>query len=138
MWRARVPPPQQSSSLFLALAATSSSSTGNTAARPRSSSDRPPLLMTLRSGMSATGEYSSSVLAVVSVAPASGPAMSLRMGDHRSHFFAGQRPRQFAAPQPVDDLDLLDVARVGPRVQELLVDAQLLRQIVAESAQRDL
>src|SRR5579862_1555831 len=70
------------------------------------------------------------------VAPASGPSMSLRMRrllvDDGADLFAGERARQFAALEPIDDLHAFDVPRVLPRVEELAIEHQFLGQMVIE------
>src|SRR3954464_1927379 len=93
----------------------------------------------------------SAARAVVMVAPARLPPMSRRdvvVGgfvcsgidfstvDEAADIFAGQRARQLALDQPVDDLDALDVARVAPRVEELPIERQIVGHVGEERAER--
>src|SRR3954468_19166164 len=90
--------------------------------------------------------------AVVRVAPASEPPMSRRsgaMGDssrighsilatinNGPYVFAGERAGQLALAQAVDHLHLPHVTRGAPRVEELAIERQVLRQRREQGAER--
>ena len=114
MWRARVPPPAaRRPGCRVLRAATISSRIGNSAARPRSRIDWPPILTTLTSGMTRDGAVVDAVgAAPVSVEPArrglDGAALGVigqaSLRDDGADVLAGERARQLAAAEAVDDL----------------------------------
>ena len=110
--------------------ATISSSSGSTAVWPRSMIDRPPIWITFRLGRIArTGDFASRRSPVLSIsdsrirrettccAPAASfmphPPRSAVVEDDGADRLAVERGGQLARLQPVDELDLLDVARVA-------------------------
>src|SRR5262249_54387285 len=102
------------------------------------------IFRTFTSGMSATGSYAIGAPVVVRVAPTRELWMVFLSGmgrlvdDHRPHVLAGERPRQLASLQPVDDLHAFDVTRGTPRAEELPVEDELLGEVAEQLTERRL
>src|SRR5258708_11510586 len=56
--------------------------------------------------------------------------------DHRPRVLPGERPRELAALQPVDDLHAFHVTGVLPRREELPVEHQVLRHVGEHRGER--